>query len=66
MKQRYDVTAIPAQDPDVLEVEVWSYDPGPLADQGAVDPLSLYLSLKDNKDERVEAALEGMLGSLQW
>ena len=66
MKQRYDVTAIPAQDPDVLEVEVWSYDPGPLADQGAVDPLSLYLSLKDNKDERVEAALEGMLGSLKW
>lgn len=30
------------------------------------DPLSLYLSLKDNQDERVEAALEEMLGRLKW
>ena len=31
-----------------------------------VDRLSLYLSLKENKDERVEAVLEEMMKGLQW
>jgi hypothetical protein len=62
----HNQTPIPSQDPDALEVEVWRYRPGLFADQGVVDPLSLYLSLKDSQDERVQGALEGMIGGLAW
>lgn len=46
-------------------LEVWKYNPIKLAEgiskQRNVDPLSLYLSLKDNLDERVEIALEQII-----
>jgi len=46
-------------------LEVWKYNPEPLAnilnnDMSIVDPLSLYLSMKDSRDERVEMALENI------
>lgn len=44
-----------------IELELWRYDPAALAVNGAVDPLSLALSLQDDKDERVEAAVETLL-----
>ena len=54
--------------PDILRFEVWNYDPHPLATgkNGRVDPLSLYLSLQDDHDERVEAALAQMMSALAW
>lgn len=46
-------------------LEVWKYNPEVLTnvpDHGmAVDPLSLYLSLREEQDERIEMALEEML-----
>ena len=39
-------------------VEVWSYDPAVFALDGHVDDISLILSLEDNDDERVQAALD--------
>jgi hypothetical protein len=47
-------------------LEVWKYNPEPLAhilnnNMNVVDPLSLYLSLKDSRDERVEMALEQII-----
>jgi DNA-binding MarR family transcriptional regulator len=62
----HNKTSIPSQDPDALEVEVWSYKPSLFADQGVVDRLSLYLSLKDNEDERVQAALAEIIGRIEW
>lgn len=52
-------------------LEVWKYNPRTLADempnhQSVVDPLSLYLSLKDNHDERVEMALEQIIENFLW
>ena len=52
-------------------IEVWKYNPSILADeitnhQSVVDPLSLYLSLKDNQDERVEMALEQIIEKQVW
>lgn len=41
-----------------VEVEIWKYDPGMLTHTDAVDLLSLYMTLKDSNDERVEEALE--------
>jgi DNA-binding MarR family transcriptional regulator len=40
------------------QLELWSYNPKLFEKDGFVDPFSLYLSLQDIKDERVEAALE--------
>jgi DNA-binding MarR family transcriptional regulator len=53
-------------DPDSVEVEIWRYRPDLLAKEQMVDPLSLYLSLMDSEDERVQAALDEMLERLTW
>lgn len=47
-----------------VAVELWRYDPKKLADSKTVDVLSLALSLEDDRDERVEEAVEEMLGNL--
>ncbi len=47
-------------------IEAWRYDPAILAAGGLVDPLSLYLSLRDSADDRVQQALETLLGERQW
>lgn len=45
-----------------MELEIWSYDPIKLsAGKEVVDPFSLYLSMKDDPDERVQMQLELML-----
>ncbi len=44
-----------------INLQVWKYNPGVLADDQVVDPLSLYLSLKDQEDERVQKALDTLL-----
>jgi hypothetical protein len=57
---------IPHLDPEALEIEVWRYKPSLFAEHGVVDPLSLYLSLKNDEDERVQAGLEEMIGRIGW
>lgn len=64
LKYRTDELSI--KDLHVNEIEVWSYDPKLFADAGVVDRLSLFLSLRDEKDERVEAALEQMMKEMKW
>jgi DNA-binding ferritin-like protein len=53
--------------PESIEVEVWSYDPRIIAHKASriVDPLSLFLTLKESKDERIQAALENMMKEAQ-
>ena len=55
-----------ADDPQSVEVEVWTYNPELFAKEGVVDPFSLYLSLKEDQDERVQASLEAMLEGALW
>ncbi|WP_320128624.1 hypothetical protein [uncultured Sphaerochaeta sp.] len=45
-------------------VELWKYDPQILTENDSVDPLSLALSYSDDKDERVEEAVEEVLNGL--
>lgn len=51
-------------------LEIWKYDPAKLAegitDDKNVDPLSLYLSLKDTQDERIEMALDNIIEKYIW
>jgi len=54
--------------PDEAEagIELWHYAPDLLARNDRVDPLSLYLSLRDSPDERVTKALREMQEGIQW
>jgi len=51
-------------------LEVWKYNPAALAkgisEESDVDPLSLYLSLKDVQDERIEKALNQIIEKYIW
>lgn len=49
-----------------FSLEAWRYDPLPLAKDGTVDPLSLYLSLRASPDERVQQQLETLLEAVSW
>ncbi|MGV8084164.1 MAG: hypothetical protein AB2L09_11115 [Coriobacteriia bacterium] len=53
-----------AEDTDLIEA--WKYDPKLLTENDVVDPLSLYLTLRDTNDERIEQALEEMLMEVRW
>jgi hypothetical protein len=53
-------------DEATAKMEVWSYEPKILGDNEAVDPLSLYLSLRHHADERVQQQLEQMLEDFPW
>jgi len=54
---RYDADAV---------IESWKYNPALISDDVAVDPLSLYLSLRDNLDERVQSELSSMMEGVSW
>jgi DNA-binding MarR family transcriptional regulator len=47
-------------------LECWTYDPARLAKGDSVDRLSLYLSLRDSHDERVQKELKTMLEGTKW
>ncbi len=64
--RQYGKDKLLSADQHALEIEVWSYDPSYFATEGVVDRLSLYLSLRDNKDERIEAALDDMMKGIAW
>ena len=52
-------------DPDVqVKVEIWAYDPQLFSHTNIADTLSIVLSLKENKDERIEKILEDILKPL--
>ena len=47
-----------------VHIEVWNYAPSLFAHDGWVDKISLYLSLKDNNDERIQHELTLMMQGL--
>jgi len=55
-----------AADSDACLLETWSYPPLLLSEGGTVDRFSLFLSLRDRTDERIESALQEMMGEIQW
>lgn len=60
------VTVLPNLEPEATEIEVWKYPPELFARNGKVDPLSLYLSLADTKDERIEIAIDALMKEFPW
>ena len=49
-----------------LELEIWNYNPKLFSKDGRVDPFSLYLSLRETTDERIEKALEELMEKVKW
>lgn len=47
-------------------IELWKYNPSMLSTTGVVDRLSLYLSLKDDKDEQIQVELKRLMEEIQW
>ena len=47
-------------------IEIWRYDPLPLSLDGNVDKLSLYLSMRNNQDERIQIELEQLIDTMIW
>jgi len=60
------ITELDIHKPGSVEIEIWKYYPVLFAREGVVDPLYLYLNLKNIKDERVEMALDTLLEKFQW
>lgn len=53
------------RDEGIAEVEIWAYDPDVLALDGAYpDPLSLWLSLETEQDDRIDIAKDQLLNNL--
>jgi len=57
---------VPYPERDSLIIEIWKYLPGLLSETDVVDPLSLYLSMKDIEDERIESSLAELLDKAGW
>lgn len=51
---------------DALIVQVWRYLPTMQEKQKTVDPLSLWLSLRDNRDDRIQLALDEIEEKFLW
>lgn len=68
IKQDHFIEVVPLESKQsaTLEVELWRYDPGLLAEPPWVDPLSLALSLAHIQDERVQIAIEELLKGVPW
>jgi hypothetical protein len=64
--KKNQLAEIESEDEADLLLEEWYYDPRKLSDTDEVDPLSLYLSLNDDPDERIQIALEEMLETIPW
>ena len=47
-----------------VHIEVWNYNPGLFAQNGFVDRISLYLSMKNDPDERIQFALNNIIDTL--
>lgn len=61
-----EIAQVPYAEPGTLEVEVWKYDPVLFARERTADRLSLYLSMMHDSDERVQSALDELLGGVEW
>lgn len=58
----------PLWQPDnkAIFLELWKYDPSLFAVNNEVDPVSLFMSLSGNSDERVQGELEEYLEDFKW
>ena len=61
-----DVIILDITEPDASKLEIWSYSPTLFGEKRVVDRFSLFLSMREDEDERVQSALEGMMEQVEW
>jgi hypothetical protein len=67
IKTQPGIESLPYRDVDTVLIQRWWYPPVILTeDNQNVDRLSLYLSLRDSKDERIQAGLVQLLEKMKW
>ena len=69
--QKNNTLRNPNENEGKYALEIWKYDPITLVNElhndiAVVDPLSLYLSLKDSHDERIEMGLDQIIEKYIW
>ncbi|MDB5047245.1 MAG: hypothetical protein JWO30_316 [Fibrobacteres bacterium] len=52
--------------PDLMGIELWAYPPNRFGRKGIADPLSVYLSLRNSDDERIQASLNELIQGMRW
>ncbi len=66
-KERFKDLAVPTdKEFGANRIEIWKYAPEHISNDGVVDRISLFLTLKDNEDERIQIELESMIDSMTW
>jgi hypothetical protein len=60
------VMVLDIAEPNAIELEIWSYSPKLFATKGVVDRFSLFLSTKEDNDERIQSALQSMMEQVEW
>jgi DNA-binding MarR family transcriptional regulator len=60
------ITRCPDAETANAKMEGWAYEPKLLGDNLNVDLLSLYLSLRDSHDERIQKELEQLIQGVHW
>lgn len=53
-------------DKNIIEIELWKYNPVVLSKENRVDTISLILSLKDIDDERISMELNALKEEIAW
>jgi len=66
VKADNDITILNMAESHVTQLEIWSYSPALFEKEGVVDRFSLFLSMKENNDERIQSALEKMMEQVEW
>ena len=51
---------------DMIQLELWSYPPRIFAGKDRVDPVSLYCSMREDPDERIQAELDSLMEEMKW
>ena len=59
--EKKGIEQIPIEEKGTCVLQVWCYEPRIFEVDGHVDPFSLFLSLQNENDERIEMALEEMM-----
>jgi len=66
MQREWQIGELSFHSENSVVIEVWKYPPELFATKEKVDPLSLYLSLLESNDERIEMALEELKEKFPW
>jgi predicted HNH restriction endonuclease len=66
MKHKNMIKEVSYPEEAEAKIEVWRYQPEILSSLETVDKLSLFLSMKNETDERVQSALNELMEGIKW